>query len=104
MRTITLEKVIDKMGPHLIAAKKVSLFNQGDIIKINTPDGIYHVICSSSLNENSVCTCTGCLFEATRLKYGMSSCPTFKNDNLLCVHTHDEDIIFMPLASVLENL
>lgn len=101
MRQITLDKVIDKMGTRLIAAKKVSLFNQGDIIKLITPDGTYHVICS---NLDTTSVCTGCLFEAARLKYGIRSCPTFKNDSLLCVHTHDIDTRFMSLDSVLENL
>lgn len=53
-------------------------------------------------NKNN--DCTGCLFEATRLKYGIRSCPAFKNNNLLCVHTHDKDTRFIPIDSVLENL
>ena len=101
MRKITLEKVIDRNGVHLIATKKVSPFDAGDIIKLITPDGTHHVILDIS-GTNSVCD--GCLFEYTRRKYGISTCPTFKDDSLLCVHAQDKDSRFIPIDSVLENL
>ena len=101
MRKITLEKVIDRTGARLIATRKVSCFNKGDIIKLITPDGTHHVISDNS-ETNSVCD--GCLFESTRRKYGIRTCPTFKDDLLLCVHTEDKDTRFIPLDSVLENL
>lgn len=101
MRKITLEKVINKSGEHLIAVKKVPFFNTGDIIKLTTPDGTYHAIFGSS---DTYGVCTGCLFEATRSQYGIKSCPVFKDDTLLCVHTQDKDTRFMPLDKILESL
>lgn len=101
MRKITLEKVMDRNGVHLIATKKVSPFNTGDIIKFITPDGTYHVMFG---NSGKQAVCDGCLFEAARLKSGIRTCPTFKDDSLLCVHTKDKDTRFIPLDSVLENL
>ena len=101
MRKITLEKVINKSGEHLIAVKKGPFFNTGDIIKLITPDVTYHAIFG---NSDTYGVCTGCLFEATRLQYGIKSCPTFKDDSLLCVHTRDKDTRFMPLDKILESL
>lgn len=101
MRKVTLEKVIDRTGARMIATRKVPYFNAGDVIKLVTPDGTHHVI---SNNSETRSVCAGCLFEATRLEYGIRSCPTFKDDLLLCVHTKDKDTRFIPLDSVLENL
>ena len=101
MRKITLEKVIDRNGVHLVATKKVSPFNTGDVIKLVTPDGTYHAMFG---NSGPRAACIGCLFEATRLKSGIRTCPAFKDDCLLCVHTKDKDTRFIPLDSVLENL
>lgn len=101
MRRVTLEKVIDYKGAHLIAAKKVPPFNKGDIIELITPDDTYHVIFSDSGNP---AVCDGCLFEATRLECGIRSCPAFKDDSLLCIHTKALDTRFIPLDRVLEDL
>lgn len=101
MRKITLETVIDRNGVHLIATKRVSPFDTGDIIKLVTPDGTYHAIFAS---PGTYAVCDGCLFEETRLKNGIRTCPTFKDDSLLCTHTKDKDTRFIPLDSVLENL
>lgn len=101
MRKITLEKFMDRTGVHSVATKKVPPFSKGDIIELITPDGTYHAICNSAGKPSA---CAGCLFEATRVKYGIRTCPTFKDDLLLCVHAEDENLRFIPLDSVLENL
>lgn len=101
MRKVTLEKVIDRNGVHLIATKRVSPFNTGDIIKLITPDGTYHVTFGNSGKQT---VCDGCLFEANRLKCGIRSCPEFKDGSLLCIHTKDKDTRFIPLDHVLEDL
>lgn len=101
MRKITLEKILSNKGVRLIATKKVKPFSTGDIIKLITPDGTYPVVFG---NPGTQAVCDGCLFEDARLKNGIRTCPTFKDDSLLCVHTRDKDTRFMPLDSVLEEL
>ena len=55
MRRITLEKVMDSSGVHLIAVKKCPLFDQGDIIELRTPDDTYHVIFDAAKKGQSLC-------------------------------------------------
>lgn len=100
MRRITLEKVMDCRGVHLIAAKKGQPFHTGDIIEINTPDGTYHVIFN---RPATLVVCDGCLFEDS-VKWGLWSCPVFKDGSLLCSHTKDKGTQFIPLDRVLEDL
>lgn len=99
MRRVTLNKVIDTTGVHLIPARVPRPFAPGDTIELISPDWTFKVVYTE---EPSIIQCEGCVFD-----YRRCLCPRLKNGRLLCMDSTSgirSDYLFRRSTDVMEEL